>query len=300
MSEKRFIPIFKAFSASTRPLTEYAGARSEVQLALLRDNFTLLTWLSIGASIQVFLSLILGPYRALWLPVVYVFFKLSITYLQILGVIAAPNMAKVVNTKTAAVLPNADGTYGPTPANAPINVFMVGARTNHPAGLLSPGLKKMGDYFTKMLDQLSEPEYKKKYGVIGVTLWVGASRMSNNGPMAVIYFTSEDGVHRFAHDPLHAEAWRWLASHAKQYPHLGFWHESFTAGKGQWEGIYVHDEPMGLAAGSMPIKVEGQDEELWAPTLVDSRKGILRSSRGRQGDASGNGENVPMEERVYG
>jgi len=251
--------------------------------------------------LQAIITLFLGSKRALWVPVIYILVKLTSTFLQTLGVSPNPHMENTVIAKASAQLPNEHGIYGPLPADQSVTVFLVGARSNHPLGPLAQGYKKMGDFFAGMCRDLSTAEAADKYGLIGITPWIGAERGSNNGPMTVMYFKSEKGVHDFAHDPLHAEAWTWMASHSRQYPYLGFWHESFTAEKGRWEAIYANDAPLGLGAGAVRVteKSESGEGKGWAGTLVDASRGVLRSSRGRMRDTSGVGDKVAMETRVY-
>jgi Domain of unknown function (DUF4188) len=302
MSE--FIPFFKPTSGPERPPTAYTAAGRLGSSTVLRDNFTIPTWLSFGAVVQMSLTYFLGSKRALWLPVAWLLIKFTSTFLQTVGLSRNKLLDASLIAKSSAQLPDLQtGKYGPNPAGRPITVFLVGARSNHPLGLMAPGFREMGDYFNSMCQDLSSSRGAKEYGLIGMSPWIGAQRASGNGPMMVMYFESEDGVHKFAHDPMHAEAWRWMSVHAKKYPHLGFWHESFTSEAGKWEAIYANDEPHSLGAGAVPVTIKdeesGKTEEMWYGTLVDATKGVLKSSRGRLRDYSGLGDNVAMTERVY-
>jgi len=61
--------------------------------------------------------------------------------------------------------------------------------------------------------------------------------------------------------------------------------------------------PLGLGAGAVPVTIKdeesGTEESVWQGTLVDATRGVLRTSRGRQRDGSGDSDKVGMDDRSY-
>lgn len=53
-------------------------------------------------------------------------------------------------------------------------------------------------------------------------------------------------MHRYAHSPLHREAWNWWNSITRTHPHLSISHEVYHAPKGCWENIYVNYHLTGI------------------------------------------------------
>jgi Domain of unknown function (DUF4188) len=192
-------------------------------------------------------------------------------------------MKSVVPGKTSAQLPNDDGSFGPRPAAKPITVLFLGASSNHPMGLLAPGFKEMGKWMSGMQKDIDARA--EEYGLLGSTSWLGAERSSGNEIMYVMYFKDPEGLHRFAHDPLHREAWNGWGKMYTKSPYISIWHETFTAPAGAWESIYANSHPTMLGAVQVPIKTE--KDTVWSGTLVDASRGQLKSSRGRMNKTDG-------------
>lgn len=123
--------------------------------------------------------------------------------------------------------------------------------------------------------------------VLGETTWIEANaRQSNNQVMAACYFRSLEELHRYAHSPLHREAWNWWNSITKTHPHLSIMHEVYHAPKGHWENIYVNYHLTGIA--NMRAEVKVPDEGI--RPIVDATRGSLRTQTGRlaRGDGADN------------
>ncbi|KAK5136617.1 hypothetical protein LTR08_002631 [Meristemomyces frigidus] len=105
-----------------------------------RDNFTITTWLCMGAAVQGLLFLAVG--RLALLPAVSVLlYRTFIAYAMTQGWMHNTCMDGVLMKKTSAQFPDANGKYGTKPADSEIVVFLIGTRCNHPMGLLAPGYK---------------------------------------------------------------------------------------------------------------------------------------------------------------
>lgn len=96
---------------------------------VLKDQMTLSSWLAIGACFNSLLFLAIGR-LALFLPFLFVVFRIGDAVLQTYGLKKNPLMDGGIISKYSAQMPNDDGTFGPKPANQQIVVFLIGARCN--------------------------------------------------------------------------------------------------------------------------------------------------------------------------
>jgi len=264
---------------------------------MIRDNFTIQTWLSIGAVIQGAAFLLLG--RIALLP------ALAYIVLQSLdaGTMAAGwrhnrYLDGVVMKKTSAQLPDANGNYGSKPANDDIVVFLIGTRSNHPLGLLAPGFKDFSGLMITMVKDLEE--HAEEFGFLGVTSWLNASQRSTNSEiMEVCYFRTVEGLHAFAHSDYHRAAWAWWNKNHKQNPHLSIYHETYHVPKGHWETIYINSHISHLATAAVKGKDEKTGEDRWLSPVVDASKGLLKTSAGRMARSFAADEHDGYEDGGY-
>jgi hypothetical protein len=107
-------------------------------------------------------------------------------------------------------------------------------------------------------------------------------------PLALAETKQYRGIHKFAHDELHREAWVWFnkMSSTTDFTHISIWHEIFAAPAGSWEAVYANSHPTLLGGARVPLKTESGTE--WHSTLVHASSGPLRSSRGRMARTDGN------------
>lgn len=195
----------------------------------------------------------------------------------------------VVPGRVTAQLPSrTTGAFGSRPAAKPLVVFHLGVRFNHPLGLLSPGAKEIGDYFTAMIKALEDR--RDEFGMLHISNWRAAERQSNNSLMIVAYFRDVDSLNKFAHDPIHREGWDWYLRFAKKEgnSHIGIFHETFVTRPGDYETIYVDCPPTLLGAANVKVDDAGgekasQGGERWARPLVSANHSALRSQSGRMG-----------------
>ncbi|KAF2143596.1 uncharacterized protein K452DRAFT_317075 [Aplosporella prunicola CBS 121167] len=254
-------------------------------IALVKSQLSLSSWLAVGACLQTLTYALLG--RIALVPAfLLLFYRVVDTALITKG--SRPNhlMDGVIKNKFAAHFPDAAGNYGDKPADREVVVFMIGARFNHPLGIFSPGGKELGEFTTKLHTDVEARA--EEYGLLGQTSYtVSGDRPSKNELMTVMYFESTEGLHKFAHDPLHREAWNWWNTHLAKLAHISIWHEVYRSPAGHWEGIYVNSHPRGLTATTVPITVhDGADDlktgsEVYAYPIVDARRGLMKTSAGR-------------------
>lgn len=246
---------------------------------LLRDNFTLSTWLCLGAVGQAVLVLAAG--RVGLIPALAVLlYRCFIAYAMSVGWVHNTYMDGVLMSKFSAQFPDETGNYGSKPADSGMVVFLIGTRINHPMGLFAPGAKELGDYFQGMTKSLEE--HAEQYGFLGMTSWLNSNtREASNELMQVGYFRNIEGLHAFAHSEHHREGWMWFNKHVKQYPHLAIFHETYEVPKGKWESIYVNSHLSGINSTTHKYTDESTGQPMWASPVVDASKGLLKTSAGR-------------------
>jgi hypothetical protein len=123
-------------------------------------------------------------------------------------------------------------------------------------GMSALGFKKLADYFEAMTRDVEKQAEEHNY--LGSQLCISDGQCeTSNEIMSGMYFKLSDGLHRYAHGPLHREGWRWWNSSLAKHSHIGIGHEMFVAPKGACETIYINSQPVGLGAAQFPVKTEG-------------------------------------------
>jgi len=267
----------------TRPRAAFFGPARGA--SFIRDQLTISTWLCIGAVIQGGLFLTIG--RLAIVPAVsLLLYRTLDTYAMVIGFKENIYMKDVIQRKFSAQIPDELGQQGSKPADSPVTVFIIGTRSNHPLGMLAPGFKELGAYFQKMADDLEKNA--EKFGYLGMTTWLNASVRSTGSELQqVAYFKNVDGLHAFAHDKLHREAWDWWNSTVAEHAHLSIYHETYDVPKGHWETIYANSHPSGLASTTHKITDEKTGMDAYASPIVDASRGVLKSSAGRMARSQG-------------
>ena len=258
---------------------------------MLRDNFTIPTWLLLGALVQGFLCLL--PYHniALVAPASLALIGLiARTLLITFGILKNPYADGVIEGRTAALYADETGAYE-KPGDQQICVIVLAVRSNHPLGLLADGFKDVGDYFNAMCAELDKDP--KTHGFLGNSAWLAAGdRGVSSEFMSIMYFDSPESLHAYAHGPLHTETMEWWHKTEQKHKHIGIMHEVYAAPKNSWEGIYVNYHPTGIGATTREAEIDGK--KVWMNPLVHA-KGPLRYSKGRMGRPFGEKEWVAFE-----
>ncbi|KAH7039046.1 hypothetical protein B0J12DRAFT_676199 [Macrophomina phaseolina] len=287
-----YVPLLKP--AAQRPVSSpvNSGQRKEwgipvAMIAIIRDQLTISSWLALGACFQCLLFLAVG--RIAFAPAfLLIFYRVVDTALITNGVKPNPAVEDTIYNKFAVHYPDSDGKYRGQTANKDIVVFHIGARNTHPLGMFAPGNKELGDYFNGLCQDAEKRS--EEYGLLGMTAYhVVGDSSTNSEVMTVMFFENLEGLHKFAHDPLHREAWNWWNQKLAKLKHISIWHEVFRSPAGNWEGIYVNSKPRGLAATTVPRTLEKNNDALGVKAgekgyyypIVDARKGLLKTSAGR-------------------
>jgi heme-degrading monooxygenase HmoA len=196
-----------------------------------------------------------------------------------------PYLAQVVPHRTCAQIPDEDGIFSPNAANEKVTIFLLGFKINHPLGILAPHISIINNSNVKMWQELEADSPESGY--------FGSTEQTVRDPRGAVevvtisYWRSMQDVHRFAYGPTHRKIWEYWNNHSKELAHLGIIHELFEVDKHKWEAVYLNTQPTMLGATLFRRKGDkdmgGEVEDAWISSLVDARKGKLRTSAGRLG-----------------
>lgn len=251
----------------------------------LRVNFSLSTWLLIGALLQSLIVFIIPRFYAM-LPAVLILGarlvdSLAITY----GWKNNPYLNEAILHRVSPQIPDEDGNFHQEPAEEKVVVFMLGAKVNHPLGLFAPNVKEIGAGLTEMIKDLEDNAPEN--GFYGASSWNSPDKNGANEFLNISYWRSTKDLHDFAYGPIHMKTWDWWNKTLKQNDHIGILHEIFEVDRKQWEAIYVNFQPTLLGATTYLRKgdkmIGGTVDDQWISPLIDARSGKLRSSAGRLG-----------------
>ncbi|CAK7203186.1 hypothetical protein SEUCBS139899_005917 [Sporothrix eucalyptigena] len=269
-------------SSDTRPRSQFFSPGSRI--SIIRDAWTLPTWLAVGALVQAGLCLVLPAHIAVLPVLLYLSTSLIDLLLVTQGVRTNHRMDHVVVGKTSAQVPGST-----TPARDPLLVIKLAARSNHPLGTLHPHIIKIGGFFQQMIRHLDD--HSDDYNYLGAQTYLGAERATANEIMVLVYFRDYAGLHKFAHTAeVHRAAWRYWnkevmkdASHGQQFAIM---HETYQVPARSWESVYINYHPTGLGATTYKVNT-GDGTAQWANPLVDASRGVLSTSKGRMAASHG-------------
>jgi hypothetical protein len=123
-------PVEAAKTTAKRP---YYRDTSSAYFAhnLIRDQLTLQTWLALGAAVQaVLFTLPIKPYYAASPVIAYLVWEIMGSALIVMGVRADPSLAKALQNKYTAVIPDDEGNYRMGSKGNKVSVLFLGFR-NH-------------------------------------------------------------------------------------------------------------------------------------------------------------------------
>lgn len=235
---------------------------------------------------------LLLPMNLAVLPVIfYLVPRLIRTVLIWGGIYTNPHMAGVIQGKTSAQFPGSTA-----PSQKSVVVIKLAARSNHPLGFFHPHMRAISNYFRLMIKELDDQS--ERYDYLGANTYIGAERASNNETMIIAYFRTYEGLSTFSHAPggIHRQAWSYWSDNVMGKGKSGegqmfsILHETYEMPAGHWENIYVNCQPTGLGATLHKVEVDSRGS--WASPLVDARKGVLSTSKGRMGASAGNDKEV--------
>ena len=211
----------------------------------MRDQFSIVTWLSFGAVLQAAAYALL-PYRNIVtiLPVVlFLGYKAAYTACVATGLVPNPRMKTVIPGRVTPVYPDEKGVQSKA-ADTEMCAILLGVISNHPLGMLGPGFKEVGVKFDNMISQMADDA--TRYGYLGHSSWLNASDNATSSEfLTIVYFENEHYMHEYAHGPMHSETMAWWRQVVQDIPHVGISHEAFSCPKQNWEGVYINYPPVG-------------------------------------------------------
>ncbi|KAE8332496.1 hypothetical protein BDV39DRAFT_216604 [Aspergillus sergii] len=249
---------------------------------VIRDNFTVSTWLFLGGLLQGLAVIIFGTY-ALIPTMLILLYRTTDHLLMAANITRNRYMDGVIQTKVSAQAPDANGAFGKEIASESIVVFHLGARSNHPLGLLAPCFSELNSRVIAMNREMNSDPVK--YGLLGTSTWGKQDDSAGNEVMAIYYLRDYDALHRFAHGSVHVEGMRWWTQIVKDHPHIAIYHETYLVPKGKWENIYINSKPTGMGETWFPVveKEEGEESGVsrFVRPIVDAKHPALRSAARR-------------------
>ncbi|KAK5123526.1 hypothetical protein LTR85_002564 [Meristemomyces frigidus] len=264
------------------------AARSNRRLGIIIDNFTLSTWLCLAAGLYGTISYALpSAARALLvLPLAVLILRTSDALLIMSGLRHNRWMDGVIEGTVTAIPPDAQDDLASGGNNGNIVVFLVGARVNHPLGILAPGAKEFVDYFSSMARDLEKE--RQDFGMLGASSWLAnKERSSDNDILLIYYFRTVAGVEKFAHSESHRKGWEWYTKWSKQYKHLALRHELYHVPAGHHENVFLNSHPTLVGATAWPLETSEKDGAgAWRSPLIAADKKALRTMWGRMGKNS--------------
>lgn len=215
-------------------------------------DYTISTWLLVGATLQTTLVALLPRNIALLPPVLLLLYRLVRGYLIATNRLPNPLKDGISLKRTTWQIPEStDGKPASTPSSESLVVLVLAATWSHPNGSFSPGSKQLGEYFANMWKDASEN--REKYGYLGNTPTM-VTQDDGNRPDAqgktlfyLSYWKSLEGLHKFAHGKVHMKGQMWWDNGAmNKYSHIGMMHEVYEVPKGNWENVFHNFRPFGI------------------------------------------------------
>jgi hypothetical protein len=215
------------------------------------NDYTVSTWLILGATIQSFLVATLPRNISLLPPIALLIYRYIRSYLIATNALPNPINQGVTHGRQTWQIPSTDSTVATTGSKESIVVLVLAASWTHPNGRFSPGSQQMGNYMTNMW--LDAEANREKYGFLGNTPPLATeddgSRQDCQGVNMVYlsYWKTLEGLHKFAHGDVHMKGQLWWERGAMEaYKHIGIMHEVYEVPAGNWENVFHNFRPFGI------------------------------------------------------
>ncbi|KAF2030782.1 hypothetical protein EK21DRAFT_111653 [Setomelanomma holmii] len=228
------------------------------------SDYTISTWLILGATIQSLLVASLPLNVALLPPITLLLFRFIRGYLIANNILPNSVAKEVILGRQTWQIPSEDNTVVAKPSSDSIVVLVLTASWTHPNGRFSPGSQKVGEYFIDMWKDAAEN--REKYGFLGNTPGLTTAddgvRQDTKGTTTVYlsYWKTLEGLHKFAHGNVHMQCQMWWDRTAmKEFPHIGVGHEVYEVPAGNWENVYHNFRPFGISNAEYPVSSKGNE-----------------------------------------
>lgn len=181
----------------------------------IRDQFTITTWLVLGASAQSLLFTFI-PLKYASLPAVtYLLYNITRTTLQVSQWVPHSSFPPPIPSGFQSAVPPSS-----LAEPQPIVVFVLGFQSSHPLGRLGPGLKELGEYFMGITKEAEENRGTSGYlGTSGPMLTMDGE--TSNALVTITYWRSLEQLAVFSKQGVHAKTMKWFYDNKERYPHIG-------------------------------------------------------------------------------
>ncbi|KAL6705130.1 hypothetical protein ACN47E_007235 [Coniothyrium glycines] len=232
-------------------------------------DYTISSWLLLGACIQCILVATLPRNLSLLPPIIVLGYRILRSYLVATGHLPDGLLSEAYHGRQTWQIPTSRDGSTTKSSSESIVVLVLAATWNHPNGRFSPGSSDLGGYFTKMWDDAEA--IREKYGFLGNTpsLVVEASgdRPDGQGYTVVYlsYWKSLEGLGVFAHAKPHMKGQLWWEKGAgNEFPHIGIMHETYEVPAGSWENVFHNFRPFGISNAKYPVsgKATGGEDSI--------------------------------------
>lgn len=217
------------------------------------NDYSISTWLLVGASLQCLLVATLPRSISLLPPILLLTYRILHSFLIATGRLPNPLMKDVVPGRQTWQIPASDDTTSP---DTSIVVLVLAASWSHPNGRFSPGSAPLGAYFARMWADAEAN--RDTYGFLGNTPGLSAAgagtRPDAQGQTTVFlsYWKTLDGLREFAHAETHMKGQLWWERGAMDaFPHIGIMHETYQVPAGSWENVFHNYRPFGIGTSCL-------------------------------------------------
>ncbi|KAF2645857.1 hypothetical protein P280DRAFT_513737 [Massarina eburnea CBS 473.64] len=247
------------------------------------SDFSLTTWLSLGAVLHLLVSYWLPPRVSALLPLGWLAYRFirSAFDMKRLDLTGKNGYNMGINSGRFTTRLQEPTAEKATKTNDGVVMFVLGARYNHPFGKLAPGFADVDIVFKDMFREAEKN--RKKWSYLGSSdILFDMSDKQSTTLIFLTYWKDLAGLQAFAECPEHRRGWD--AFNKGKYPYMGMMHETYHAPKGHWETIYHDMRPFGMADCKFVPESEDKEGEAngevkLGDTIIPKPKGSTMFSR---------------------
>ncbi|MCJ1462835.1 hypothetical protein MMC07_001438 [Pseudocyphellaria aurata] len=260
----------------------YLNFKNDIGDLLEVTDFSILTWLAFGASLQLLCQSWLPSGLSYWLPLLYLIYRAVRASLDC-GRIFTGTFTNVKFGRWTATILEPEDPSAVTATSDGVVMFLLGARINQfvfqthyegaigfddffsnmpclsPLGKLAPGNAEIDGVFKDMWIEAENNRTKWTYLGRSATLF-DISDGEGITTFWISYWKDLKGLQGFATSSAHR-----LGQNAylkKRFPYMGIMHETYHSPKGSWETIYDNTPPLGFGKAKYVIEKGPDDFEL--------------------------------------
>lgn len=216
---------------------------------LEHQDFSMQTWLALGAASQLLAFAWLPSNISFWLPLTWLAYRLIRTAFDTLNVRESKTWSRIMRGRWMGQLPESENLSEASETSEGVVLFLLGGRLNHPLGKLGPGAIEVNGLFNDMWREAEEN--RKKWGYLGRTATLVDFSDSDRSPTIWIsYWKDLKGLQKFSESTAHRLGQNMY--NAKKLPFIGIMHETYYAPRGCWETIYDNMPRWGLGTAKIP------------------------------------------------